>query len=178
MPGLCQWANGPNHWGSFREKEGSMQEAISELKMYVNDAAHEALVTRSLQAILIGEDDAWASVVLDVGEEVRHRRCWGVTLSKLSYVELKKETRKDGIGHSVSAASDGANHQEAEGRGLQVTLRSGPGIWVWVAHGKHRWRADLELKESTELIASLEWKPHTPTAVEVQPIRGLESGKG
>lgn len=36
-------------------------------------------------------------------------------MSKLSYVELKKEARKDGIGHSVSAASDDANNQEGKG---------------------------------------------------------------
>lgn len=43
-------------------------------------------------------------------------------------MELKEEARKDGIGHTVAAASDGANNQEAGGKGLQVTVRSGPGV--------------------------------------------------
>lgn len=46
-----------------------------------------------------------------------------------------------------------------KGKGLRVTMRSGP---VWVTQGKHLGRADLEFKEGTERITSLEWKPHTP----------------
>lgn len=65
-------------------------------------------------------------------------------MSKLGYVELKKEARKDGIGHSVSAASEDANNQEGNGSEDDP----GPGVRVRVTQGKHRGRADLEVEAS------------------------------
>lgn len=40
----------------------------------------------------------------------------GVSLSKLRYVGLKKEARKDAIGHPISAASGDTTMQDAEGK--------------------------------------------------------------
>ena len=74
----------------------------------------------------------------------------------------EERRKKDGTEYSVSAASDSANNQEAQGKGLQVTTRSGPGVCLELPResisGK---QADLELKESTELTTSSEWKPHS-----------------
>lgn len=40
----------------------------------------------------------------------------GVSLSKLRYVGLKKEARKDATGHPISAASGDTTMQDAEGK--------------------------------------------------------------
>lgn len=88
-------------------------------------------------------------------------------MSKLRYVGLKKETRKDVIGNSVSAAPDDANNHEAEGKGLQVTTETSESEL-------HCWRADQDLKESIELTISLEWKPQIPRAVGSTGHQGTE----
>lgn len=132
--------------------------------MYVKDAANEALEVRwchHCKLSSLGTTDVWTSAVTEVRGEMRHRRCWGVTLSKLCYVELRKEARKDGIGHSVSAASDDAKSQEGKGSKGDHAVR--PGL-SYPGKASRESRPGIQRRHWTYHQLGVE--AHTPTAVE------------